>query len=106
MTNLEALKAEIEPYSLSDDGCAKRLIDVGLNEQSNYTSANKGLIARCAITILTSFLSLTNESLGPTSQSYDRKGLENRIRALCNENGLDDSQFLNEPAVYIYPNMF
>ena len=106
MTNLDALKADVEPYSLSDEGYVKRLIDAGLDEQATYVAENKMTVALCAIAILVSFLSLTNETLGPTSQSYDRRGLEDRLRALCNENGLNSDDYINRPSVTIYPCMF
>lgn len=107
MTNLVALKAEVEPYSLSnDDGYIKRLIDADLTAEGEYTKANKLTIAQCAIAILVSFLSLTNETLGPTGQSFDRKGLEERLQAICDENGLDAQEFLGQPRVKVYKNLF
>lgn len=107
MTNLVALKAEVEPYSLSnDDGYEKRLIDANLTATGTYTVANKLTIAKCAIAILVSFLSLTNETLGPTGQSYDRKGLEERLRAICEENGLKADDFIEKPTVRRYRNLF
>lgn len=106
MTNLDALKAEVEPYSLSDDGYIKRLIDAELSEKADYVAANKLTIAKCAISILVSFLSLASEHLGPTSQSYDRKGLEQKLQALCAENGLDYEDYVSEPTVKVYHNLF
>lgn len=106
MTNLEALKAEVEPYSMSDDGYIKRLIDADLKENDTYESSNKITIAKCAIQILVSFLPLTNEKLGPTSQSYDRKGLEDKIHDLCEENRLNYEQYAGKPRVTMYRNLF
>lgn len=106
MTNLDALKAEVEPYSLSDDGYIKRLIDAGLSDTATYSASNKLAIAKCAIAILVSFLALTSEHLGPTSQSYDRKGLEQKLHALCAENGLDYDDYVSEPTVKVYHNLF
>jgi hypothetical protein len=107
MTNLDALKAEVEPYSLStDDGYIKRLIDVDLYDDDDYEVANKLAIAKCAISILVSFLSLTSETLGPTAQHYDRNGLEERLRAICNENGLDAEDFIEKSQVRVYRNLF
>lgn len=105
MTNLQALKAEIEPYSASDEASVKRLIDAGLSADAEYSAANKITLAKCAIAMLVSFLSLTKESLGPTSQSYDRKGLEERISAICSENGLEDV-YTSQPTVLVYPGLF
>lgn len=107
MTNLDALKAEVEPYSLSNDvAYEKRLIDAQLTANGTYTVANKLAIAKCAIAILVAFLSLTNETLGPTGQSFDRKGLEERLHAICEENGLNADDFIEKPQVRVYKNLF
>lgn len=105
MTNLQALKAEIEPYSASDEASIKRLIDAGLSPDAEYSAGNKITLAKCAIAMLVAFLSLTNETLGPTAQSYDREGLEERIGAICSENGLQDV-YTSQPTVVVYHNMF
>lgn len=105
MTNLQALKAEIEPYSASDEASVKRLIDAGLSADAEYSADNKLTLAKCAIAMLVSFLPLTNESLGPTSQSYDRKGLEERIGAICMENGLEDV-YTEQPTVLVYHGLY
>ena len=105
MTNLQALKAEIEPYSASDEASTKRLIDAGLSAEAEYSAANKLTLAKCAIAMLVSFLSLTNETLGPTAQSFDRKGLEERISAICMENGLEDV-YTAQPTVVVYHNLY
>lgn len=107
MTNLDALKAEVEPYSLSnDEGYIKRLIDAGLYDDDEYEVANRLSIAKCAIAILVSFLSLTSETLGPTAQHYDRQGLEERLRAICSENGLNSDDYTTQPQVRVYKNLF
>ncbi|MBQ9546759.1 MAG: hypothetical protein IJU90_05685 [Bacteroidales bacterium] len=106
MTNLEALKAEIEPYSATDNMYTKRLIDAGLSEDDEYESVNRKVLAKCAIDILLSFLSLSSESLGPTSQTYDKTGLEDRISAICLENGFDSSLYTSRPSVKVYHNLF
>lgn len=107
MTNLGALKAEVEPYSFSsDDGYIKRLIDAGLDAEATYTATDKLTVAKCAIASLVSFLSLSNETLGPTGQSFDRKGLEERLKAICDENGLRIGDYLELPRVKVYRNLF
>lgn len=107
ITNIDALKAKVEPYALSEDkSYAVYLADADLAAEDTYTSGNKLSIIKCAIAILLSFLPLTNETLGPTAQSYNRQGLEERIRALCEEAGLNSDVFITQPTVKIYRNTF
>ena len=107
MTNLDALKAEVEPYALSNDAAyEKRLIDANLTANGTYTADNRLAVAKCAIAILVAFLSLTDETLGPTGQSYDRKGLEERLRSICTENGLNADDYVEKPQVRVYRHLF
>lgn len=105
MTNLQALIGEVEPYTASPYTYSKKLIDAGIAESGNYTAANKQSIARCAVLVLVAMLPLTSDHTGKASQSYDRKGLEERIAQLCNENDLEMDEFLAVPTVEIYPDI-
>lgn len=105
MTNLEALIGEVEPYTVSQYAYRKRLLDAGLEEQGTYSSDSKRDIARCAVSILVSLLPLTGDKTGKTSQQYSREGLEDRIRQLCDENGLDLPEGLAVPTVEIHPSI-
>ena len=106
MTNLEALIAEVEPYTVSPLTYSKKLADRNIAEAVNYTLENKVEIAKCAISILVALLPLASDSTGKASQSYSRDGLEDRIKALCDENGLDVDEYLEVPTVVVYHNMF
>ncbi|MBQ7143214.1 MAG: hypothetical protein IJR84_09205 [Bacteroidaceae bacterium] len=106
MTNLEALIAEVEPYTVSPFTYSKKLADGGINESADYTSENKREIAKCAISILIALLPLSSDSTGRASQSYNREGLEDRIKALCAENDLDAGEYIEEPTVIVYHNLF
>lgn len=105
MTNLEALIGEVEPYTASPFTYSKKLADKGIEENGAYSIANKKTIALCAISILVAMMPLSSDSTGKSSQSYNREGLEKRIRAICAENGLDPTDFIEEPAVVIYHNL-
>ena len=106
MTNLDALMAEVEPYTVSPVAYSKRLVDAGIDENAEYTIGNKKSIAICAVIILVSLLPLSSDNTGRASQSYDRKGLEERIKALCDENELDEEDYTEKPSVRIYRNLY
>lgn len=88
MTNLEATKAEIAPYTADRLMIEKALIDNDIVAADDYVSENSKKIAKVSITILTSFLSLTAESEGGFSQSFDKEGLKVKIDSLAKANGI------------------
>ena len=49
---------------------------------------------------------LTSDSLGKSSQGYSVEKLEKRIKDLCDENGLDASEFVNLPSITDGSNMW
>lgn len=102
MTNLEALIGEVEPYTASPFTYSKKLADNGITEAGTYSPENKKSIAKCAISILVAMLPLSSDNTGKASQSYNREGLEKRIRAICAENGLKPEEYLEEPTVIVY----
>ena len=105
MTNLEALISEVEPYTVSPFTYSKKLIDNSIEETATYVSENKAKIAKCAISILVALLPLSSDSTGRASQSYNKEGLEDRIKALCDENGFDASEYIELPTVTVYHNL-
>ena len=105
MTNLEALIAEVEPYTVSPLTYSKKLADRSITEDAAYTPENKVEIAKCAISILVALLPLASDSTGRASQSYNKEGLEDRIKALCEENGLDVGDYIEVPTVVCYHNL-
>lgn len=105
MTNFEALIGELEPYTASPLTCSKKLADNSISEDATYTTENKVAIAKCAIAILVAMLPLSSDSTGRASQSYNKEGLEDRIKALCAENGLDASEYIELPTVVVYHNL-
>ncbi|MBR3830981.1 MAG: hypothetical protein IKJ52_06990 [Muribaculaceae bacterium] len=106
MTNLEALVAEVEPYTVSELAYTKKLTDAGLDNSAIYVTENRLEIAKCAISILVSLLPLSSDSTGKSSQSYNRDGLEKHIKTLCKNNGLNIDDYLEVPSVTVFHNMF
>ena len=96
ITVLEALMAELEPYTAAQVVCKKALIDAGLSEVANdtpYTSDCKKIVTTAAIKVLKKFLVLSSES------SYDTKELRKRIKELCADAGLDADEILEIPTI-------
>lgn len=88
MTNLEAIKATIEPFTVGSNAIEKTLIDLDMSAHSVYTSANKQAIAKASISVLQGCLALASESQGGFSQSYNIEGLKLKIESISKENGI------------------
>jgi len=88
MTNFEAVKAEVAPYAADKIKIEKSLIDAGISAVETYAVTNKAVIGEISINILKSYLSLSSESEGGFSQSFDTSGLKAKIEAIAKENGL------------------
>lgn len=97
MTNLEALMAECEPYSISVRVAEKSLADCQLVKDGDYTS--KTAIAKAAVIALSRFLTLRSENEGAFSQTFDTAGLQNRICSLCLIAGLNASDYIPRKSV-------
>jgi len=97
MTNLEAILEDLRPYPIR-----KRLIVRKCEKYNIGTDAvisSEITITRIVIEILVQMLSLNNVSEGGISISFDKKGVEQRIKALCDEIGLDSTEFVKEDIV-------
>lgn len=105
MTNLEALIGEVEPYTASPFTYSKKLLDFELAESGTYSAANKRKIAQCAVSVLMNMLPLSSDHTGKSSQTYDKKGLEERIAALCEENDIELPDGLAVPTVEVCPSI-
>lgn len=90
MTNLEAVKGEIAPFTADKLQIEKALTDNNLLGTTTYSITNSKAIAKVSIIVLTSFLALASESEGNFSQSYDKAGLLSKIAALAESSGLED----------------
>lgn len=97
MTNLEALLAECEPFTISNRVAQKALADAGLLAEEGYS--NKASVAKASVFALSRFLALRSEGEGAFSQSFDLEGLKSRIRRLCELSGLDASSFIVQTTI-------
>lgn len=99
-TKLDALIGELDPYTPSPAALKKSLIDAGITGfDEEYTIADKKAVAKAAITVLRRLIVLSSDSMGKSSQGYKTEELENRIKDLANENGLDVEDFVEVPSV-------
>nr|DAF67747.1 MAG TPA: HORMA domain containing protein domain, CD-NTase, PROTEIN BINDING [Caudoviricetes sp.] len=97
LTKFDALIGELEPYNPSRLTLMKALADADVSDlDAEYTQADKISIAKAAIHVLRKFIVLSSDSLGKSSQGYQVDKLEKRIKAICNENGLDVSEFVDD----------
>lgn len=97
LTKRNALLGEIEPYSPNPLTLEKAMADAGVEDaDGEYTPSDKKTIAIAAIKVLRKFLSLSSDSLGKSSQGYSVEGLQKRIKALCQENGLDVEEYVDD----------
>lgn len=102
ITVLEALMAELEPYTAAQVVCKKALIDAGLADFANdtpYTPDCKKVVTLAAINVLKKFLPLSSDSVGKSSQSFNLEGLKKRIRGLCAEAGIDADDVLEMSSI-------
>lgn len=100
LTKHDALLAELEPYTPSPSAINKALLDAGVNDSSEeYSATDKRAIAVAAVMVLRKLTVLASDSLGKSSQSYSVEKLEERIRAICKENGMEAENFVNPSSV-------
>lgn len=100
ITILEALMAEIEPYTAAQVVCKKALMDAGCESiDTTYSTDCKKTVAKAAINILKKMLVLSSDSQGKSSQSFNIEGLKKRIKALCADAGLDADEILEIPTI-------
>lgn len=101
LTKYEALLGELEPYTPSALTLKKALADSGVTDldKEYVAESDKRSIALAAISVLKKMIVLTSDSLGKSSQGYSIDGLEQRIKDLCIENGLDLSDFVEVSSI-------
>jgi hypothetical protein len=108
LTKYDALIGELEPYTSSRLSLTKALADAKVEDlEGEYNpDTDKRGIAIAAIKVLKRMIVLTSDSLGKSSQGYSVEKLEKRIKDLCDENGLDASEFVNLPSITDGSNMW
>lgn len=94
MTNRQAIAADIEPYSLSDESVEKSFLDAAMRfgmiagADDEYSVEMKQIVAMASMLCLNRLRVLESENIGGISQSFNVQRLEKRIRAIANEAGL------------------
>lgn len=102
MTNIEAIAAEIEPYSLSDDAYTKALIDAcahfstALDADEEYAAGSMKTIALAAMSCLNRLRVLAAENNGGISQNYNTAELEEAIKGIAKRAGLSAALVLDD----------
>jgi len=101
LTKYNALVGELEPYTPSALTIQKAMADVGITDSTGeYDATNdKIMIAKAAILCLKKMMVLSSDSLGKSSQSYNVDKLQDRIVDLCNENGMDASDYVEVSSI-------
>lgn len=92
MTNIEAVAATIEPYSVSDEAIAKALIDASerfeCSADAEYSLSAKKGVALASMLCLSHLRVLTAENIGGISQNYDVAKLDKAIKAIAKDAGI------------------
>lgn len=101
MTNYEAISAAIYPYDVDENLIQKSCIDLDLDPDVAYQRSSKPNVAKASISVLRNLISLSNESNGGYSLSYDANKLKERIYNIAKENGLADiaEEFEQKPQI-------
>lgn len=101
LTKYDALLGELEPYTPSRLTLQKAMADGGVNDlEAEYNPVeDKKPIAIAAIQVLKKMVVLTSDSLGKSSQGFSVEQLNNRIKAICSDNGLDASEFVEVSSI-------
>jgi len=98
MTNLEALIAEIEPYTVSQNTAIRALVKADLVYSDTTSSDDDTAIATATVDCLSKLLVLGSESEGGFSQVYT-DALKRRIRQICDQYSLDVTGFALNPSI-------
>lgn len=102
LTIYDALIGELEPYTPSQSALKKAIFDAGLSgtfDRQYNPQTDKRSIAVAAIKILQKMVVLSSDSMGKSSQGYNVAQLENRIKLLAKQNGLDVSDYVEAPSI-------
>lgn len=97
MTNREAIAAEIQPYSLDENGLEKLFVDaaahfgVQADVDDDYSTALQQPVALAAMRCLARMKVLQREQLDVISNTYDTAKLNQAIAAIAASAGLSAS---------------
>lgn len=97
MTNLEAIREDLQPYPVRTTLIERQCIKNTLNPESDFSDEKK--IAICVIEILSQMLTLNSVGEGGVSISFNKDEVKALIRRKCKEAGLDASDYISQPTV-------
>jgi len=102
MTNREAIAADIEPYSLSDDAYEKAFVDAcahfGVSGaiDNDYTIELRRPCALASMYCLNRLRVLSSENIGGISQSYDTGEIDELIVGIAKRAGLSPALVMDD----------
>jgi len=97
MTNLQAIREDLQPYPVRQTLIERQCIKHGLSITGDVT--DEAIITRIVIEILSQMIALNNVAEGGVSQSFDKETVSKYIKRKCAEIGLDSSEFIKEATV-------
>jgi hypothetical protein len=97
MTNLQAIREDVQPYPVRQTLIERLCEKYSLSPTEAVN--NEVLVTTIVIEILSQMLALNNVSEGGVSISFDKESVSMNIKRKCAEIGLDSSKFVNEPTV-------
>ncbi len=92
MTNLQAFKAALRPYSLPKDSIELILTQYGFDTSDDYEAGNEKMFYTAVIDGLTMLLSLKKEKDAGSENEYDTDKIAGRISTLRRRWGIDDQE--------------
>ena len=97
MTNLQAIREDLQPYPVRQTLIERQFINHGLS--AIEAVSNEVSITTIVIEILSQMLALNNVSEGGVSLSFDKEAVSMNIKRKCSEIGLNSSEFIKETTV-------
>lgn len=97
MNYLQAIREDLQPFPVSSNMITRKCEKHGLTVTDEVT--NEDTVLLIEVELLSQIISLGSVSEGGVSKSFDKDTATLLIRRLCNEAGLDASNYINESTV-------
>lgn len=92
MTNLEALRALMRPYELSEDTCQILLEEQDLDVSDEYEKDNAKPLYTAVVNALWQVITLTEESDNGSKQKYDISLIKDLIKRYCRKYDIEEPE--------------
>lgn len=102
MTIEQAIREDLRGFDVRSSLIVRNCLKIGLNADDNLNfndTKTEKKIAIVVVTILSQFTTMTAISEAGLSKSFDPEQVKDRIRILCKKNGLDYSDYIQQPKV-------